>query len=220
MIVFDHVTKKYGETAAIDEVSVQINPGEFVLVLGPSGAGKTTLGKLLINQTKMTSGEIQVGEFKLSEIKKKELPVLRRQVAVIFQDYQLLPDRTAAENVALALEITNKSETEIKEAIPELLKRVGLEDKADLFPNQLSGGESQRVVIARALATDPVVIFADEPTGNLDVQNALKVVELLEKINAQGTTVIMATHDESLIKRDKKRIIRLEHGKVKEETKA
>jgi cell division transport system ATP-binding protein len=218
MIVFEHVTKQFNETTAIDDVSFTINPGEFVFMLGPSGAGKTTLGRLLTKQLEITSGEIQVGEFKLSDMKRKEFPTLRQQIGVVFQDYKLLPDRTAAENIALALEIAGKSDAAVEKTVEELLRVVGLEGKGNLFPHQLSGGEAQRVVIARALATDPAVLFADEPTGNLDEENGWKIVELLDRINKHGTTVIMATHDERVVKRLVKRVIRIKEGKIISDT--
>lgn len=215
MIVFDHVTKQYGEIKALDEVSFTIEPGEFVFVLGPSGAGKTTIGKLLIKQLEVSSGEIKVGEFELTKMKKKEVPILRQQIGMVFQDYKLLADRTAAENIALSLEIVGKNEETVGKTVDELLKVVGLENKGHLFPSQLSGGESQRVVIARAMGTDPAVLFADEPTGNLDKENGWHIVQLLDKINKHGTTVIMATHDEEIVSKMKKRVIRLNGGTFK-----
>ena len=155
-----------------------------------------------------------MGDFVYSQVKKREIPNLRQQIGVVFQDYKLLPDRTAAENVGLALEITGKDDEVVNKTVEELLKVVGLEGKEELFPNQLSGGESQRVVIARAMATDPAVIFADEPTGNLDKKIAAEIVELLNKINQHGTTVIMATHDEELVKKMNNRVIELNEGKI------
>lgn len=220
MISFQHVSKHYGQRKALDNVSFTVDPGEFVFILGPSGAGKTTIRKLLIHEITPTSGEVIIGEFKSSQLKRKEIPILRQQIGVVFQDYQLLPDRTAAENIALSLEITNKSQKAINQTVPQLLALIGIPDKGHLFPNQLSGGEAQRVVIARALATDPAVLFADEPTGNLDTQNSFVIVELLQKINRHGTTVIMATHDTEIIKRTQARILYLEEGKIIKDTKA
>lgn len=214
MITFQQVTIQFGSTKALSDVSFAIEAGEFVFILGPSGAGKTTVGRLMIREMEATTGEIVVGEFQLSTMKKKELPTLRQQIGVVFQDYKLLADRTAGENIALGLEITGKSDETVAKTVIELLKVVSLEGKGDLFPTQLSGGESQRVVIARALATDPAVLFADEPTGNLDKDTANTIVELLNKINQHGTTVIMATHDEELVKSMKRRTIRLENGKI------
>jgi cell division transport system ATP-binding protein len=220
MITFQHVSKIYGERKALDDISFVVDPGEFVFILGPSGAGKTTVRKLLIHEIKPSIGEVTVGEFKSSELKRKEVPILRQQIGVVFQDYQLLPDRTAAENIALSLEITNKSQKAINQTVPQLLALIGIPDKGHLFPNQLSGGEAQRVVIARALATDPAVLFADEPTGNLDSENSFVIVELLQKINRHGTTVIMATHDNEIIKKTSARIINLENGKIKKDSKS
>jgi len=174
---------------------------------------------LLIHEITPTNGEVIVGEFNSSQLKRKEIPILRQQIGVVFQDYQLLPDRTAAENIALSLEITNKSQKAISQTVPQLLALIGIPDKGHLFPNQLSGGEAQRVVIARALATDPAVLFADEPTGNLDTQNSFVIVELLQKINRHGTTVIMATHDTEIIKKTQARILYLEEGRIIKDTK-
>lgn len=214
MIVFDSVTRAYGETAAIKQVTFVIDPGEMVLIVGPSGAGKSTVGKLLIREVSPTEGEIRVGDFAYSTMKRKDIPVLRQQIGMVFQDYRLLPDRTAAENVALSLEIMNKSQAVVEKTVSELLKVVGLEGKEHLFPHQLSGGESQRVVIARALGTDPAVIFADEPTGNLDVDTGAQIVDLLRKINLHGTTVLMATHDERLKSKLGCRVITLKNGEL------
>ncbi|OGV97228.1 cell division ATP-binding protein FtsE [Microgenomates group bacterium RBG_16_45_19] len=214
MIIFDHVSKSYGTTNALDQITLAIRPGEFVFILGPSGAGKTSLARLLIKEITPTEGTIQVGDFDLTSLKKKEIPLLRQQIGVIFQDYKLLPDRTAAENIALSLEILNKTDEAVVKTVGELLNVAGLTDKGNLFPSQLSGGEAQRVVIARALGTDPAVLFADEPTGNLDQKNAWGIVDLLDRINKHGTTVIMATHDDDMANRLRKRVVRLENGKV------
>jgi cell division transport system ATP-binding protein len=218
MIEFKNVSKIYGKVKALDSVSFSIEPGEFVFILGPSGVGKTTVRKLLIKELEPTEGEITVGEFQLSQVKRKELPTLRQQIGVIFQDYQLLPDRTAAENIALSLEISNKPNDVIKTTVVKLLELIGLAHKGNLFPTQLSGGEAQRVVIARALATDPAVLFADEPTGNLDRENSFHIVQLLQKINAHGTTIIMATHDTEIVQKTPARIITLEKGKITGDT--
>ncbi len=218
MIVFTQATKQFGNSIAVENLSFRVDPGEFVYLMGASGAGKTTIGKLLIREYTLSNGEIQVGDFYLSRIKRKELPVLRQQIGVIFQDYKLLPDRTAAENISLGLEIVGKTDATVKKTVPELLKIVGLEGKGNEFPNQLSGGESQRVVIARALATDPAVLFADEPTGNLDRNNGQLIVELLERIQKHGTTVMMATHDEDLVKKSGKRALILEQGRLVKDT--
>lgn len=218
MIVFDSVEMKYGEKAALDGVSFRIDPGEFVFIVGPSGAGKSTVGKLLLYETRPTSGTIEVGDYHYPSLKKRDIPYLRRQIGMVFQDNKLLPDRTVSENIALTLQILGKPEKTIEKTIEELLKATGLEGMEMRFPRQLSGGELQRVVIARALALDPAVLFADEPTGNLDTATALTILELLEAINKQGTTVLMATHDIGLIKQLKKRVITLKQGKVSDDT--
>ena len=214
MISFKHVSKHYGNVKALDDLSFDIDAGEFVFIVGPSGAGKTTIRKLLIKELTPTAGDIAIGDFELGNVKRNEVPTLRRQIGIVFQNYQLLPDRTAAENIALALEIANKNDQTIRSTVKRLLELVGLPDKGLLFPSQLSGGEAQRIVIARALATDPAVLFADEPTGNLDRDNALHIVKLLQKIHQHGTTIIMATHDTDLIKSIPARIITLDQGRL------
>lgn len=214
MIVFDAVTVRYGDKAALDRVSFLIEPGEFVFLVGPSGAGKSTVAKLLIREIVPSEGRISVGEYDYDSIRNKDIPYLRRQIGMVFQDNRLLPDRTVAENIALPLEIVHKSNQAIVKTITELLKATGLEGKDNYFPRQLSGGELQRVVIARALAMDPAVLFADEPTGNLDDETAASIVDLLIRINQQGTTVIMSTHDMNMVKQLQKRIIELKEGKL------
>ncbi len=218
MISFNAVSKLYGDKPALSDVSFRIEAGEFVFIVGPSGAGKSTLSKLLIAETIPTSGTIKVGEYDYAQIKRKDIPYLRRQIGVIFQDNKLFPDRTVAENIAISLEILNKSDLSIEKSIEELLKVTGLTGKDNYFPRQLSGGEQQRVVIARALAMDPAVLFADEPTGNLDDETAMQIVELLKRINEHGTTVLMATHDLNLVKQLGKRTLVLRDGKLVEDT--
>ncbi len=219
MIVFDSVTKVYGEQTALSSVSFTISPGEFVFVVGPSGAGKSTLAKLLLKEIEPTSGSIKVGEFDYATIKRRDIPFLRRQIGIVFQDNKLLPDRTVAENIAVSFEIMGKADSVIKPAIQDLLRVTNLVGKDHFFPRQLSGGELQRVVIARALAMDPPVLFADEPTGNLDAETAIQIVELLSKINQQGTTILMATHDLSLLKRMKRRTLLIKQGKLEDDGK-
>lgn len=214
MITFDAVTVRYGDNAALDQVSFYIDPGEFVFLVGPSGAGKTTVAKLLIREIVPTEGQIMVGDYDYGKIRRKDIPYLRRQIGMVFQDNKLLADRTVAENIALPLEIINKSNAAIAKIIEELLKATGLVGKENYFPRQLSGGELQRVVIARALAMDPAILFADEPTGNLDDETAGQIVDLLQRINQQGTTVIMSTHDMNMVKKMKKRILHLNQGKL------
>lgn len=220
MIVFESVTKAYGEQTALSSVSFTVNPGEFVFVVGPSGAGKSTLAKLLLKEIEPTSGTIKVGEFDYASIKPRDIPFLRRQIGIVFQDNKLLPDRTVAENIAISFEIMGKSDAIIEPAIQDLLRVTNLVGKDNFFPRQLSGGELQRVVIARALAMDPPVLFADEPTGNLDTETAMQIVDLLSKINQQGTTILMATHDLSLVKRMKRRTLHIKQGQLVEDSKS
>ena len=220
MIKFNQVTKKFKNgTTAIDYVSFDIEPGELVFVTGPSGAGKTTLGRLLLREFPPTQGEIQVGEYELANLKRKELPDLRQQIGFIFQDFKLLTDRTAAENIALSLEILGKSNEEISARIDELLELTQLVGKENLYPSQLSGGETQRTVIARAIAHEPAVLFADEPTGNLDINTAGQITKLLKDINNLGTTVIMSTHNQDMVEATKQRNIKLDKGKIVKDTK-
>jgi len=199
MIAFESVTKQYPNGhLALDQMSFIIEPGEFVFLLGPSGSGKTTILRLILRETLPTSGQVTVAGHDISQLPTKEIPNLRRQIGSAFQDFKLLPDKSAFENVALALDILGKSVQEIHSKSIQLLEKVGLSDKIHLFPSQLSGGEIQRVAIARAIATEPVLLFADEPTGNLDQKTASQIVDLLKQIHEDGTTVIMATHDQRL----------------------
>lgn len=219
MIVFDRVTKVYksGHTALFD-VSFKIDPGEFVFLMGPSGSGKTTLLRLILREVSPTEGQIFVGNHDLSGMPRRNIPKLRRQIGSAFQDFKLIPDKNAFENVSLALEILGKKRSEIQTRTAELLHQVGLADKMYLFPSQLSGGEVQRVAIARAIATDPVLLFADEPTGNLDPETSIEIIELLRDINKSGTTVVMSTHDVGLAALYPHRQIKLHKGKLVEDT--
>jgi len=219
MIKFKKVTKKFVNETALQEVDFEVDSGEFVFLMGPSGAGKTTLLRLLLKAIKPSSGEIIFNGQNLSDINRGELPAYRRQIGAVFQDYKLLADRTIFENIALPLEISAISADDIKKKVNQVLKLVGLKNKANFFPVQLSGGELQRVVIARAVVNEPKLVFADEPTGNLDEGTGWQIVKLLKKINQAGTTVIMATHDKQLVKDFKKRIIYLKDGKIKEDDK-
>jgi cell division transport system ATP-binding protein len=219
MIKFSTVTKSYPTgQVALEDVSFVIEPGEFVFLTGESGAGKTTVMRLLTRETVPTQGEIEFMGASLGKLKSSEIPKHRREVAVVFQDYKLLPDRTIAENIALPLEIAGKKLSEIGSRVTDLLKLVGLEGREAYFPVQLSGGEAQRVGIARALALGPRVIFADEPTGNLDHDHAMSVAKLLDTIHQLGTTIIMATHNLDIVKALKKREIHLHQGKVIKDT--
>lgn len=212
MIVFSSVSKSFADKpTAIFDLNLEINDGDLLVITGPSGAGKTTLMKLLIREYLPTSGEITFENSPLSKYKNSELPNLRRKIGVVFQDYKLIEDMNIWENIALPLYICGKKDEEIESRVTDLLNLIGLADKALLFPRQLSGGEAQRVSIARALATAPKVIFADEPTGNLDKEATLKITRLLKKINELGTTLLFATHDQLVLDElGDKKIIHLE----------
>lgn len=215
MLLFDNVTIRFGNgTVGLDGVSLSIDDGEFVIVEGSSGAGKTSLMRMVIRDLVPTSGFVIVDGDDVNKIPKKNLPLLRRKVGVVFQDFKLLTDRTVGENIDLALDILGLDKDLILKRRTELLELTGLSGKDDHFPIQLSGGELQRVAIARALAPQPKFLFADEPTGNLDAKTALSIIKLLQDINEQGTTVVMATHDLELIKDLHMRRIRLEHGRI------
>lgn len=220
MIRFENVTKKFPNgTVALDNVSFVIDPGEFVFFVGPSGAGKTTILRLLLREFAASTGTIHLDGSELSEIRKKEIPAIRRQIGAVFQDYKLIGDRTVAENVALVSDIVKKNQQEIDAHVQEILSLVGLGPKAELFPSQLSGGELQRTSIARALATQPNILFADEPTGNLDQATAWEIMNLLLMINKKDTTVLVATHNQDIVDSVDKRIIELLEGRVVRDTK-
>jgi cell division transport system ATP-binding protein len=216
LIKLQAVTKAYGRTAhALDDVSIHVGKGEMVFLTGASGAGKTTVLRLVHMQTKPTKGEVRVSRFSSSRIRRRELPELRRRVGFVFQDFRLLESLTAAENVAFALECTGTPRAKTGPRVQKLLAQVGLAARARSYPRELSGGEQQRVAIARALATEPLVLLADEPTGNLDDRAATGVFALFRRINASGTTLVMATHDAELIRRNPDvRVVELEDGAV------
>lgn len=215
MIRFEKVSKIYnGNSAALKSITFSVKPKEFISVVGRSGAGKSTLLKLLIAEEKPTGGKIFFNGDNILEMKSKDLPLLRRQIGAIFQDFKLLANKTAYENVAFAMETVGRSNKEIKDDVPKVLDLVGLKDKAGNFPKELSGGEKQRVAIARALVHRPSVIVADEPTGNLDPINTWDIIRLLIKINELGTTVILATHDKEIINALERRVVSLEGGVV------
>jgi len=220
MIEFKKVTKQFGDgTIALDKISFVIEPGEFVFLVGPSGAGKTTILRLLLRELLPTAGSIFLEKKEINTLKARKIPELRRKIGAVFQDYKILWDRTVFENVSLPLEILGKKFSEIEHEVKKILRAVGLEKKSDLFPLQLSGGELQRTVIARALASQPSVLFADEPTGNLDPGTAWQIVKLLKKINETGKTVIMATHNFDIVDSLNERVITLESGKIKSDKK-
>lgn len=214
MIFFNKVSKIYESFPALREVSFEVKPAEFISVVGPSGAGKSTLLKLLTREENASSGQILVGETDVTKLPSHELPILRRRIGTIFQDFKLLYDRTVFENVAFALEVAGASDKRIYEDVPRVLKIVGLSDKANRFPLELSGGEKQRVAAARALIHRPDIIAADEPTGNLDPINTWEIIRLLMKINEMGTTVMLATHNKEIINALKQRVITLKDGQI------
>ncbi len=215
MINFTGVSKIYNhESVALDDVTFNINPNEFVTIVGRSGAGKSTIIKLLIGEDKPTRGRIFFGQYEVNKLKDKELPALRRHIGIVFQDFRLLPNKTAFENVAFALEVAGRTSSEIRDLVPQVLDMVGLADKANNFPHELSGGEKQRVAIARAMVHRPEVVIADEPTGNLDPFHTAEIINLLLKINELGTTVILATHDREVVNSLNRRVLTLDKGKI------
>ncbi|MBU0707160.1 cell division ATP-binding protein FtsE [Patescibacteria group bacterium] len=215
MIKIKNVTKIYKpETVALKNCNFRIRPGEFVSIVGQSGTGKTTLARLIIAEEKPNKGSIIVGGWDISNIRSSDVPILRRQIGVVFQDFKLLPRKTVYENVAFALEVAGAAPKKIRNIVPQALKIVNLENKIDRFPNQLSGGEQQRVVIARSLVHRPKIIIADEPTGNLDSINVQEIIDLLLKINKFGTTVVLVTHNRDIVNSLKKRVITLDEGQV------
>jgi cell division transport system ATP-binding protein len=216
VIRFSKVSKRYptGTDAALDDVSFHIGRGEFVFLTGHSGAGKTTILKLMFAEERPTSGDVRVSGFGISTLKRDEVPRLRRRLGIIFQDFRLLEGRTAAENIAFALEVTGSRSEVIPRRVARVLEQVGLANKADALPRELSGGEQQRVAIARALVNDPPVLLADEPTGNLDERATRGVFQLLCDINTAGTVVVMATHDLDLVRHANKRTLEMRDGRV------
>ncbi len=215
MITLEHVSKEFdGDTQALEDINLHIEAGEFVSIVGQSGSGKTTVVRLLIAEIKPSSGSINIGGWDITNIKHRQIPSLRRQIGVVFQDFKLLPKRTVFENVAFALEVAGTSKSRIHSIVPQVLSIVDLEDKTDRYPAQLSGGEKQRVAIARALIHRPKILLADEPTGNLDTLNSKDIIDLLLKINEFGTTVVLVTHGKEIVNSLKKRVITLENGRV------
>lgn len=214
MIYFDNVTKKYKDNSSLEDITLSIAPGEFVSIVGHSGAGKTTLTKLILAEERPTSGTVSFESTDIHKLNKRDLMNFRRKVGIVFQDFRLLPNKTAYENIAFAMEATGKTDAEIMEDVPHVLELVDLTNRAFHFPYQLSGGEKQRLAIARAIITQPDLIIADEPTGNLDPANAAEVIKILMKINDLGTTVILTTHNKGVVDQIKKRVITLENGRI------
>ena len=216
MIRFENVTKVYPkqDRPALDRVDLDITKGEFVFLVGLSGSGKSTFLRLVLREELPTSGQIIVAGKELNSLSKHKIPELRRQVGTVFQDFRLLPNKTVAENVAFTLHVLGASQERINRDVPEVLEMVGLEEKADRRPNELSGGEQQRVAIARAYVSRPMILIADEPTGNLDPDTSVGIMKLLDRINREGTTVVMATHASDIVDQMRKRVIELKDGHV------
>ncbi|WP_028042912.1 cell division ATP-binding protein FtsE [Candidatus Stoquefichus massiliensis] len=220
MIKLENVTKVYKTgVRAVNNMNVNIGPGEFVYVIGPTGAGKSTFIKLLYREEKPTSGKVIVAGQDVSKIKDRKVPYFRRNIGVVFQNFRLLPKKTVFENIAFTLEVTDTPKVEIRKKVRRTLELVGLEDKANAFPHELSGGQQQRVAIARAIVNNPKVLIADEPTGNLDPDTSVEIIELLERINeVNHTTILVVTHDKEIVQKYKKRTILIEDGCIKTDT--
>lgn len=213
MIKFINVTKTYPpDVKALNNVNLHIKPGEFVSIVGQSGTGKTTLIKSLIGEERISSGNVVVGGWDITKIRQSEVPFLRRQIGVIFQDFKLLPRKTLFENVAFALQVCGQTPKKIRSIVPQVMKIVGLEGKSDRYPKEISGGEAQRVAIARSLVHRPKILLADEPTGNLDSINADEIIEILTRINKFGTTVVLVTHNREIVNKLKKRVVTIDNG--------
>jgi cell division transport system ATP-binding protein len=215
MIKTEHVTKTYKDTVvALDDVSVLISKGEFVFLVGPTGSGKSTLLRLLLKEEEPSRGTIYVAGKNINQLSPWKVPYLRRNIGTVFQDFKLLPDKTVFENVAFALEVIGKPKHVVDQRVPEIVQLIGLGPKLNNYPDELSGGEQQRVSIARAFVNRPLILLADEPTGNLDPATSVDIMKLLDRINRIGTTVIMATHDNAIVDAMRRRVVELENGKV------
>jgi cell division transport system ATP-binding protein len=216
VILFENVTKSYPSTqrAALADVDVEVDDGEFVFLVGTSGSGKSTFLRLVLRETRPTSGRVHVAGKEINRLPSWKVPALRRQIGTVFQDFRLLPTKTVAQNVAFALQVIGKPKSMIDKTVPETLELVGLDGKANRLPEELSGGEQQRVAVARAFVNRPTLLIADEPTGNLDPTTSIDLMKLLDRINRTGTTVVMATHDSTVVDQMRKRVIELEDGRV------
>ncbi|WP_373786371.1 cell division ATP-binding protein FtsE [Jeotgalibaca porci] len=215
MIEMVNVSKVYKNgVTAVNKLSVKIEQGEFVYIVGPSGAGKSTFIKMLYREEKASEGSIKIGKFDLMKIKEREVPMLRRYVGVVFQDFKLLPKLTVYENIAYAMEVVEKTPKQIEKRVFEVLDLLKLKHKARMFPTELSGGEQQRIAIARAIVNMPGILIADEPTGNLDPDTSLEIMDILDEINSQGTTILMATHNSQIVNDIKHRVLAVENGRI------
>lgn len=214
MITFDNVTKKYNTNVGLENASVHIDKGDFVFLVGPSGAGKSTFIKLILREIDADEGSILVNGREVTELSNREVPLLRRKIGIVFQDFRLLPKKTVYENVAFAMEILHRTKRQIRKRVPQVLSLVGISDKADKYPDELSAGEQQRVAIARAIINNPTLLIADEPTGNLDPDTASDIMDLLNQINLTGTTIVMVTHAKDIVDRMQKRVVAIESGHI------
>ncbi|MFT4086544.1 MAG: cell division ATP-binding protein FtsE [Gordonia sp. (in: high G+C Gram-positive bacteria)] len=216
MITLSDVTMQYPKSSrpALSDLSLELDKGEFAFLIGPSGSGKSTFFRLLMKEDKPTSGDVWVGDFHVNKLRGRMVPKLRQSIGCVFQDFRLLQQKTVAENVAFALEVIGKPASSIATTVPEVLEYVGLSGKADRMPRELSGGEMQRVAIARAIVNRPAVLLADEPTGNLDPETSEEIVEVLDRVNRRGTTVVMATHDRHIVDAMRRRVLEFEAGKL------
>lgn len=215
MLEMRHAGKAYpGGAVALEDINVHISPGEFVFLVGPSGAGKSTFIRLISREIEPTSGQILVDGVDVMKLKRGDIPYLRRQLGIVFQDFRLLNDRTAYENVAFAMQVIEAPSHKIRQRVNEVLDLVGLKGRGNNYPGEMSGGEQQRVAIARAIVNDPLLVIADEPTGNLDPETSKEIMEIFSEINSRGTTIIMATHDKTMVDYMQKRVIALENGRL------
>ena len=214
MITFDNVTKIYNDNVGLENASIKINDGEFVFLVGPSGAGKSTFIKLILKEVNADSGSIVVDGQEVTKLSNREIPMLRRKIGIVFQDFRLLPKKTVFENVAFALETVHKSSRRVKNRVPVALDMVGIGDKASKYPDELSAGEQQRVAIARAIINNPDLLICDEPTGNLDPDTANGIMDLLAEINETGTTIVMVTHAKDIVDRMRKRVVAIDSGHI------
>lgn len=215
MIEFINVSKNYGDIVGLSNANIKIDKGDFVFLVGPSGAGKTTFVKLILREIKVDSGKILINDMDITKLSRREIPILRQKIGMVFQDFRLLDKKTVYENVAFALEVTHAKKKQIKKRVPEVLELVGINDKMKRYPKELSAGEQQRVGIARAIINNPRVLICDEPTGNLDPKTAMDIMNLLEKINLRGTTIIMVTHAKDIVDHFNKRVVTIEDGTIR-----